>query len=104
MSTWVSANEQHIWISALTNRMAVNALMTDRATNSQSMHILCERIADYYSMTPRGRRSTGFMPVYNPQDESCWPELLGWLITIGEMVQVEEGTTTRLVYSNGELA
>jgi hypothetical protein len=90
MAVYASRNEQAIWISALTNRIAVNALQVDRASNRVSMHILCDRIADVYFNVPAGKRSTSFMPVYNPQDNSQWPELLGWLITIGEMTKVEE--------------
>lgn len=79
------ANEQSFWISALSNRMAIDVLMVK--DGSRSMHILCDRIAARYLNVAEGRRSTAFLPVYNPQDNSQWPELLGWLITIGEMVE-----------------
>lgn len=87
MAIMQSTNEQHIWISALLNHTAVNAMMIDRERNSQSMFNLIDRIADSMGL-PKGNRSTGFYPVYNPQDTSSWPELLGWVITIGQMTEV----------------
>ena len=88
MTYWKSANEQSFWISALCNRSAVSAMMVENGR--ESLHILCDRLADRYLTVPRGRRSTSFMPIYNPQDHSQWPELLGWLVSIGEMVKVED--------------
>jgi hypothetical protein len=87
MKYQVSSNEQSFWISALSNRTAIAVLSVEHG--QQSMHILAERIADRYLNVPRGKRSTSCMPVYNPQDESMWPELLGWLVKVGEMVEVD---------------
>lgn len=88
--TWHVGKQQSIWISALTNRLAVQVLMVEHG--QQSMHILANRIADRYFNIPTGKRSTSFMPVYNPTDHSMWPELLGWLVSVGEMVPVEDST------------
>jgi hypothetical protein len=88
MSVYKSSNERSFWISALTNRLATEVLMVK--DGQRSMHILCDRMADRYLNVPKERRSTEFMPIYNPQDNSQWPELLGWLITIGEMTEVTD--------------
>jgi hypothetical protein len=87
MAAYKSCNEQCIWISALTNRITIQAMMVK--DGRQSMHILAERINEVYFRVPSGKLSTGFMPVYNPQDGSQWPELLGWLVTVGEMREAE---------------
>jgi hypothetical protein len=81
-----SANERSIWISALTNRLAVEAMMTDKQQNRRSMFVMMERVAAHYGLPIS---SMGFLPVYNPADSSQWPELLGWLLTFGEMVNCE---------------
>ena len=87
MATWKSDNEQSFWVSALLNRTVVNTMMVENG--QQSLHILAERIAKRYFNIPDGRLSTSFQPIYNPQDHSTWPELLGWLVTVGEMVEVK---------------
>lgn len=82
------SSEKSFWVSALFNRSVVYAAMVDGSRNSQSMHTLAERLAVSVGYRT-DRLSTGFMPVYNPQDTStAWPELLGWLVTIGEMETV----------------
>lgn len=88
-TAWASKNEQAYWVSALTNSTLINILTIDKARNSQSMNNLVERLAEARFNIPEGRLSTSFMPVYNPQDKSQWPELLGWLVTVGEMTEVE---------------
>ena len=89
MATWTSTNEQSLWISALQNRLTINAMMTDRKANRNSMFVLIDRIAECYFNMQDGAQSASFRPVYNPQDHSQWPELLGWLVTIGEMKEVQ---------------
>ncbi len=73
------------WISALVNRQAINAMMTDHKGNRNSMFVLIDRMAKHYGLPTA---AVSFQPVYNPQDSSQWPELLGWLITMADMETV----------------
>lgn len=89
MPVYASKNEQAFWVSALSNRTLVNILMIDRERNSQTPFNLINRLAtERFSHIPKGKLSCSYMPVYNPQDKSEWPELLGWLVTVGIMTEV----------------
>lgn len=79
------STQRSFWISALFNRSLVAAMQT--AKSRQSMHVLCDRLGAYLGLKVE---ATSFLPIYNPQDQSRWPELLGWLVTIAEMEVVEE--------------
>lgn len=89
MATWRSENEQSYWVSALTNKLLVSGVLCVE-NGRQSMHILAERLAKRYFHVPEGRLSTSFQPIFNPQDNSPWPELLGWVVTVGTMTKVED--------------
>ena len=73
------------WVSALSNRSVVEEMMTDRRANRYSCFVLIDRMSERYGLK---NQASSFLPIYNPQDDSQWPELLGWLITIAEMETV----------------
>ena len=80
------STEQSFWVSALYNRTLLAAMQVSHPHNQRSMHVLCDRLAEYLGVKAT---CTSFTPVYNPQDKSQWPELLGWLVTIAEQETVE---------------